>query len=178
MSGFGSRSEARGRGRLRWWLLALLFVVIPIVEIAILIQLGRVVGPWWTILILLVDGALGAFLVRREGRRAWRGLQDALASRRMPATELADGALILIGGTLLLTPGFVTDIAGLVCVLPFTRPIARRALARVISRRLTATMTGNGPAGTRGGGSRGGAHGSTPPSAGDVVPGQVVNNDT
>jgi UPF0716 protein FxsA len=161
-----SRVGAHGRAprsrRLRWWLLALLFVVVPIVEIAILIQLGRAVGPWWTILILLADGVLGSFLVKREGARAWRALQDALASHRMPATELADGALILIGGTLLLTPGFVSDVAGLICVLPFTRPIARRALAGVITRRLTATVTR--------------ARGSAAPS-GNVVQGHIVEDD-
>jgi len=155
--------SARRRHTLRWWLLALLFIVVPIVEIAVLIQLGRVIGPWWTILLLLADGVLGSFLVKREGGRAWRGLQDALASSRMPASELADGALILIGGTLLLTPGFVTDIAGLFCILPFTRPVARRTLTRVVTRRLTATVMGNG----------------RPPAApGNVVQGQVVDDDT
>jgi len=156
------------RRRLRWWVLALLFVVVPIVEIAILIQLGRAVGPWWTILILLADALLGSFLVKREGDRAWRALNDALASQRMPATELADGALILIGGTLLLTPGFVSDVAGLFCILPFTRPMARRALARVITRRLTASVIGVRPPGAPPGD-------VTPP--GDVVQGQVIDDD-
>jgi UPF0716 protein FxsA len=114
------------RRRVSWWVLALLFVVVPILELAILIQLGQLVGPWWTILILLADAALGSWLVKLEGRRAWRGLQDALASHRMPATELADGALILVGGTLLITPGFISDVVGLFCILPMTRPVARR----------------------------------------------------
>ncbi len=134
------RTPRPGRPRRRrwlWWLLAVLFIVVPLVEVYLLVQLGQAIGAWWTILVLIADGVLGSLLVKREGGRAWRALQDALASRRMPATELADGALILIGGTLLLTPGFLTDVVGLFCILPFTRPLARRVLARVITRRLS-----------------------------------------
>ena len=128
--------SASRRRRAPWWILALLFVVVQIFEIYLLIQLGQVVGPWWTILILIADGILGSWLVKREGGRAWKGLQEALAAHRMPANELADGALILVGGTLLITPGFISDVVGLFCVVPLTRPVARRVLARVISRRL------------------------------------------
>ncbi len=143
----------RPRRRWLWWLLAALFVVVPLAEVYLLVQLGQAIGAWWTILLLIADGILGSVLVRREGGRAWRALQNALASHRMPATELADGALILIGGTLLLTPGFLTDVVGLFCILPFTRPIARRVLARVITRRLSQRLSpvppGAGWAGSR-----------------------------
>ena len=142
--------SAGRRRRAPWWILALLFVVVPIVEIYLLIQLGQVVGPWWTILILIADGILGSWLVKREGGRAWKGLQEALAARRMPANELADGALILVGGTLLLTPGFISDVVGLFCIVPLTRPIARRVLARVISRRLVAATAAAGAPGQSG----------------------------
>jgi UPF0716 protein FxsA len=125
------------RRRAPWWLLALLFVAVPLLEIFLLIRLGQVIGAWWTILVLIAVGALGAWLVRREGSRTWQALQEAIASRRMPAAELADGALILVGGTLLITPGFISDVAGLFCILPFTRPAARGVLSRVITRRLT-----------------------------------------
>jgi UPF0716 protein FxsA len=127
-----------------WVVLAVLFVVVPILEIYLIVQLGQAVGPWWTILLLIGAGILGSVLVKREGGRAWRALQDALASHRMPATELADGALILIGGTLLLTPGFMSDVVGLFCILPFTRPVARRALAGIVRRRLV-VMTARRP---------------------------------
>lgn len=123
--------------RPRFAILAVLFVVLPIVEIYVLIQIGQVIGPWWTILLLVADGILGSILVRAEGRRAWRALATALEQHKMPARELADGALILVGGTLLLTPGFVTDAVGLFCILPFTRPLARRALAKVVAKRIT-----------------------------------------
>lgn len=165
------------RRRLPWWVLALLFVVVPIAELAILIQLGQLVGPWWTILILLADAALGSWLVKHEGRRAWRGLQDALASHRMPATELADGALILVGGTLLITPGFISDVVGLFCILPVTRPLARRLLARVITRRLTVLDLGGGPVGAAARpGPRAGSTAAPSPGRDDVVQGEVVDD--
>jgi len=132
------------RRRGPWAVLAVLFVVVPIIEIYLIVQLGQEIGPWWTIVLLIGAGVLGSVLVKREGGRAWRALQDALASHRMPATELADGALILIGGTLLLTPGFMSDVVGLFCILPFTRPVARRALAGIVRRRLV-VMTARRP---------------------------------
>ncbi len=140
-----ARVRAGARSRLRRWLpgwvLALVFVVVPVVEIYVLIQVGQVIGAWWTVLLLLADGFLGSWLVRHEGGRAWRALREALAHGRMPARELADGALILVGGTLLVTPGFVSDVAGLFCVLPVTRPLARAALTRFLARRF---LTGPG----------------------------------
>ena len=124
--------------RPRWaaWALVAAFVVVPLLEISALILVGNLVGPWWTILLLVADSIVGGWLIRREGARAWAALNDALTSGTMPARELADGALILIGGTLMLTPGFVTDLVGLVLILPFTRPLGRRLLTRVVSRRL------------------------------------------
>jgi len=160
------------RRRWPWWLLAALFVVVPLVEVYLLVQLGQAIGAWWTILILIADGILGSFLVKREGGRAWRALQDALTSQRMPATELADGALILIGGTLLLTPGFLSDIAGLFCILPFTRPLARRALTRVITRQLARRLSRVPPAS-----GRPGTRWRDPADRGqDVVHGEVVDD--
>ncbi len=126
------------RRRVPWWVLALLFVVVPVIEIYVLIQIGQVIGAWWTVALLIADGFLGSWLMKREGGRTWARLRQALDERRMPARELADAALILVGGTLLLTPGFVTDIVGLFCVLPFTRPVARAALSRFIARKFLA----------------------------------------
>ncbi len=118
------------------WLLVVAFVVVPLVEIYVIIQVGQVIGAWWTILLLIADSLLGSWLVKREGARAWRALRTALEEHRMPARELADGMLILVGGTLILSPGFVLDAVGLLCILPLTRPIGRRVLSRVISRKL------------------------------------------
>lgn len=152
---------ARRRG---WfgWVLLIAFIAVPLLEIYVLIQVGQVIGVWWTILILIADSILGTWLVRREGGRAWRALQTALNSGRMPARELADGALILIGGTLMLAPGFVTDAFGILLILPLTRPVARRLLTTVVARRLVVVPPpGRGPRG----------------SDGPVVPGEVVDPD-
>jgi UPF0716 protein FxsA len=121
--------------------LVLAFVVVPVAEIYLLIQVGQVIGGWWTVVLLLASGFLGGYLVKHEGARAWRALQTALAERRMPARELADGALVLVGGTLLLTPGFLSDVAGFACILPVTRPLMRRVLTRIVTRKLAGSSS-------------------------------------
>jgi UPF0716 protein FxsA len=117
-------------------LLGLAFLLVPLVEIYLIIQVGQVIGAGWTIALLVAVSLLGAWLVRREGRRAWAALQTALRSGRMPSKELSDAGLVLVGGTLLLTPGFVTDAVGFFLVLPLTRPLARRLLAWFVRRRV------------------------------------------
>ena len=127
------------------WLLVLLFLVVPVVEIYVIVQVGQVIGAWPTVALLLVESLLGAWLVKREGRRAWQVLKSAAQTGRLPGRELADAGLVLVGGTLLLTPGFVTDVFGFFFVLPFTRPLARRLLGWVLARRAArrvAAMTG------------------------------------
>jgi len=125
--------------------LALLFVVLPIVEIYLLIQVGQVIGAGWTILLLVADAFLGSWLVKREGGRAWADLTQALQEGRLPHRELADGALVLIGGTLLVTPGFVSDVFGFFFILPFTRPVARRSLGRLLARKLSVELVARPP---------------------------------
>ena len=128
---------ARGRRRprvVRWVFLALL--IIPIVEIAAIIAVGRVIGGWPTLALLVLESMLGAWIVKREGARTWAALQEALTTGQMPSRQLADAALVLIGGTLLLTPGFVTDIVGFFFILPLTRPITRAWLQAVVAGRL------------------------------------------
>ena len=149
---------SRRRG-MTTWVLIVAFVVVPLVEIYVLIQVGQVIGPWWTILLLVLDSILGSWLIKLEGARAWRALRTALDDGRMPARELADAALILIGGTLMLSPGFVTDIFGILLILPFTRPVARRLLTQVVTRRLLASN----------------ARRPGPGSGGSVVRGEVVD---
>ena len=171
------------RTRRRGWVrpvLALAFVVIPLAEIWAILQVGQLVGPWWTIVLLVLDSMVGAWLIKREGGRAWRALREALQGGRMPAREIADGALILIGGTLMLSPGFLLDAVGILLILPFTRPVARRLLTTVVERRLVVVPaagqfgpgfggqgfgTGFGP----GNGRRPGPEGDGPVVQGDVV---------
>jgi UPF0716 protein FxsA len=147
------------------WLLVLLFLVMPLAELFVIIQVGQLIGVWWTILLLIADSIIGAWIVRREGARAWTALQNALAAGKMPSTEIADGALILLGGAMMLTPGFVTDILGVVLMLPLTRPFFRRILATVVQKRLvTATMPSTfGP--------------RARPTNDDIVTGEVVDKD-
>ena len=143
----------RRRRRGLVWVLLALFVVVPLVEIYVIIQVGQAIGAWWTILLLILDSIFGSWLIRHEGSRAWEGLRTALDSGRMPARELADGALILIGGTLMLAPGFVTDAFGILMILPLTRPVWRRLLTRGVAARLvvidpgTPRRPGSGPDG-------------------------------
>jgi UPF0716 protein FxsA len=124
------------RRRLLQGLLFVLFVVVPLLEIYLLVQVGQVIGAGWTIALLLLDAVLGTWLIKHEGSRAWRSLRAALQSGRMPAVEIADGALILVGGTLMLAPGFITDAFGILLILPFTRPLFRRLLTATVARRL------------------------------------------
>src|ERR1700712_6061542 len=139
------------RRRFPWGLLLAAFILVPLVEIYVIIQIGQVIGAWWTILLLIADSVFGSWLVKREGGRAWRALQVALQERRMPARELADGILILVGGILMLTPGFVLDILGVLCILPATRPVGRRVLSGLISRNLIGVTTAGFRSSPRGG---------------------------
>ncbi|MDQ1679742.1 MAG: protein FxsA [Frankiaceae bacterium] len=112
------------------------FIVVPVVEIFVLIRVGTWIGLWPTVALLLLDGFAGAWLFRREGRRTWVAFATALREGRFPGREVADGALVIVGGTLLLTPGFVTDVVGAFFLLPPTRRLARRMLVRILRGRL------------------------------------------
>lgn len=156
-------------------LLFVLFVVVPILELAVIIQVGQVAGVVPTIAALIGVSLVGAALVKREGLRAWRRVQETLQAGRMPAREVVDGALVLAGGALMLTPGFLTDAVGLVLVVPVTRALVNR----VVRTRVRTTFLpgwaapGRGGRGGRtdsragsssraGGGRSTGAHGQRP----------------
>lgn len=122
--------------------LLLLFVIVPIAELYVIIQVGQQIGALATIAILVADSVLGSLLLRTQGRAAWRRFQAALAAGRPPAREVLDGGLIMFGGALLLTPGFLTDVLGLVLLLPPTRVLVRRALVRRMGSRLLRSVAG------------------------------------
>jgi UPF0716 protein FxsA len=124
------------------FLLVALFIAVPIAELAVIIQVGQAIGVWWTIAILVADSVLGSMLMRSQGRAAWRRFNAALRTGRAPAREVADGVLIIFGGALLLTPGFLTDVFGLLFLLPPTRAVIRRLFLRQAMRRITITMAG------------------------------------
>ncbi len=125
--------------------LIVLFIVVPIAELYVIVQVGQLIGLWPTLALLLADAVLGSLLLKQQGRSAWRRFNEALAQRRFPGKEVADGVLIVIGGTLLLTPGFLSDIFGLFLLIPPTRAIARRVLRRLTIGRFTVVgMPGGG----------------------------------
>src|ERR687890_2150361 len=116
-------------------LLVLLFIVVPIVELYVIIQVGEAIGVLPTIALLIADSVLGSLLMRAQGRAAWRRFNGALAQGRVPHREVLDGVLVIFGGALLLTPGFVTDILGVLLLLPPTRAVVRRLLVRRFASR-------------------------------------------
>jgi UPF0716 protein FxsA len=119
-----------------------LFIAVPILELYVIIQVGGWIGIWPTLALLLADALLGSLLLRHQGRGAWQRFNAALAERRFPGREVADGVMIVIGGTLLLTPGFITDIVGLLLLIPPTRAIARRLLRAFVARRFIVVGVG------------------------------------
>ncbi len=156
--------------------LVLAFLAVPIVEIYVILQVGHVIGGWPTVGLLLAESLLGAWIVRREGRRAWRALRSTFEGGRLPDRELADAALVLVGGVLLLTPGFVTDFFGFLFVLPFTRPLVRRLLTLYVGRRLQAAQnraTFEGFGGMPGRPEPDDSHGQDP----HVVRGEVIEEE-
>jgi UPF0716 protein FxsA len=112
------------------------FILVPLAELAVLIAVGDYIGLLPTLVLLLVVSVAGAWLAKREGLAAWRRFQLAVADGRVPTVEVADGAMILLAGALLLTPGFLTDVVGILLLLPPTRAMARRLAPRLAARRL------------------------------------------
>jgi UPF0716 protein FxsA len=147
-------------------LLLLLFLAVPVAELYVIIQIGQAIGVLPTLALLIVDAFVGAALARSQGRAAWERFNRALAEGRVPARETADGAMIILGGALLLTPGFITDAVGLLLLLPPTRALIRRGLGRLARRRVSATWTIGGwpPRGPEAPGGPGGTR--RPPSYG------------
>src|SRR3954470_13903797 len=121
-------------------LLILLFIVVPIAELAVLIQVGQLIGVWWTIALLIADAMLGSILLRTQTRSAWRRFNEALAEGRVPHREVIDGVLVIFGGVLLLTPGFITDVFGLLFLFPPTRILLRGLLVRRGALKLMGSM--------------------------------------
>jgi UPF0716 protein FxsA len=115
--------------------LALLFLVVPFVELFVLIQVGQTIGALSTIAVLIVVSIVGSWLVKREGLGTLRRAQEQVRASRMPGGELVDGALIMFAGALLLTPGFLTDVLAVALLIPPVRAAIRGAARRRIARR-------------------------------------------
>lgn len=126
-------------------MLAVLFLVIPLVELAVIIQVGSAIGALNTIALLVVMSVAGGWLMKREGLGVLRRVRASLDAGRMPASDLVDGFLILVGGALMLTPGFLSDLVGLALLVPPVRAVARRQLARRVAVRALGGRPRPGP---------------------------------
>lgn len=122
-------------------ILVLLFIVVPIAELYVIIQVGQWIGVLPTLALLLADALLGSLLLRQQGRSAWRRFNAAIGEGRFPGREAADGVMVAVGGTLLLTPGFITDVFGFLLLVPPTRALVRRGLFRFIGGRFVLVGT-------------------------------------
>ncbi|HEX3328262.1 MAG TPA: FxsA family protein [Actinomycetota bacterium] len=114
--------------------LLVLLIGIPILELYVILQVAHVIGLLPTLALLIAVSVMGAWLLKREGAAAWRRVREALARGEMPATQVADGALVVLGGALLLTPGFVTDAVGLLLLIPAVRVALRGGVRRLLWR--------------------------------------------
>lgn len=155
---------------------ALAFLVLVVLEVFAIRFVALHIGGGLTFLLLVATSVLGGWVVTREGRRRWQALTEAVRAGRPPQREVADGILVLVGGLLLLLPGFVSDVVGLFLVLPGTRGLARRLLAPLLGRHLLVRATGAG--GTPGFGPAGFGRFPGRGGTGEVIEGHVVPGDT
>ncbi|RWZ59794.1 membrane protein FxsA [Halobacillus fulvus] len=115
------------------WLL-LLILVVPALEIGLLVFAGNWIGPWWVILLVISTGVVGAWLAKKQGLETIRNVQNSMAMGQMPQDAILDGACILVGGAVLLTPGFITDAIGFTLLLPQTRTPIKRLIKKIITK--------------------------------------------
>ena len=120
----------------RFVLLIALFIALPLAELFVILKVGDAIGAPLTILLLAADSVLGATLLRSQGRRVWTRFRQALEHGDMPHREVIDGVLVIFGGAFLITPGFLTDIVGVLLLFPPTRVPFRRWLTRRLGRRI------------------------------------------
>lgn len=128
--------------------LVAVFILVPIAELYVILKVGDAIGAVWTVLILAADSVLGSLLLRSQGRAVWRRFNEALAAGRMPHREVVDGVLVIFGGAMLITPGFLTDVVGVLLLLPPTRNVIRSLVVRRLGQRVAVGVVGR--AGSRG----------------------------
>jgi UPF0716 protein FxsA len=122
--------------------LLVLFIAVPLAELYVILQVGEAIGAVWTILLLAADSVLGSLLLRAQGRTVWRRFNAALGEGRMPHREVIDGVLVVFGGAFLITPGFLTDIVGLLLLIPPTRALIRRVVVSRLGKRVAVGVVG------------------------------------
>lgn len=117
-------------------LLLILLLIVPIAELWVIVQVADQIGIWFTLLLLFAVSIAGAWLLKQQGLATWDRMQAALRRHEMPTKEVTDGALILLGGALLLTPGFLTDAVGLLLLIPVTRSAVKSVFRSMLARRV------------------------------------------
>jgi UPF0716 protein FxsA len=154
-------------------LLIVIFIGLPILEVWIMSQVARVVGVWPMLATLVIHAVGGGLLMRYEGMRAWHALTNAYSTGKVPTGHLADAALILLGGILLMMPGYVTDVVGFLFLFRWTRPFARKMIAFFVARRSKQVPAPRRPG--RSGGSTGRPPDVPPkrPNGSTIIPGEV-----
>ncbi len=122
--------------------LVAVFIVLPLAELYLIYRIGDSIGILWTLVLLAADSVVGSLLLRSQGRAVWRRFQHTMQSGRMPHREVQDGVMIISGGALLITPGFLTDVLGLLLLIPPTRRVIRRFAVRALARRAADSVEG------------------------------------
>ena len=122
--------------------LIVIFIVVPLAELYVIFKVGEEIGYPLTILILAADSVIGSLLLKSQGRAVWRRFSETMAAGRVPHREVLDGVMVIFGGAFLITPGFLTDVIGLLLLLPPTRALARRLLIRALGGRVAIGMAG------------------------------------
>jgi len=112
--------------------LLLIFIGIPLLELVLLLQIGQLIGVGYTVLMIIITGFLGVLLAKHQGFLVIRELQNTLAYGQMPGEAILDGIFVLVGGVALLTPGFITDIFGFLCLLPGSRKIFKAYIKKLL----------------------------------------------
>jgi UPF0716 protein FxsA len=131
-------------------LLVAIFITVPLAELYVILRVGDAIGVVPTLALLVADSLLGSLLLRSQGRAVWRRFSKALEEGRVPHREVLDGVLVIFGGAFLITPGFLTDVVGLGLLLPPTRALVRRVLARRLTVRAAGGVAATGRGRRRG----------------------------
>ena len=158
----------------------LLFIGLPILEMLVLIKVGGLIGAIPTILMVLLTAVIGAALLRKQGSSTWLRAQQRMQQGQMPASEMAEGLILAVGGALLLTPGFITDAIGFLCLLPFTRVwIARYVVSKALMQMHTRAHHGpqQGPFGSDESPFKDGISKQKTSRSGDVIDGEFHRED-
>jgi UPF0716 protein FxsA len=117
-----------------------LFVVVPLAELYVIFQVGDAIGIVPTLAILVADSLLGSWLLKSQGRAVWQRFNETLGQGRVPHREIVDGVLVIFGGAFLITPGFITDVIGVLLLLPPTRALFRRQLQKRLELRAVSSV--------------------------------------